>query len=105
LHRVGPGVFEVTALSAELQPLAEERLIEMLRGVGGREWQYGLRATAACRLAIKEGDYVDPLTAHELCALALKLAVPRCPHGRPIWHEISHEDLLRLVDRPLPPRP
>ena len=98
----GPRAFEVTALSAELQPLAEERLVEILREVGGKEWQYGLRASAACRLAIKEGDRVDPVTAHELCARALQLPVPRCPHGRPIWHELSQESLLRLVDRPLP---
>ena len=100
LRRTGPRAFEVTALSAELQPLAEERLVEMLRGVGGSEWQYALRAGAACRLAIKEGDRVDPLTARELCAGALKLPVARCPHGRPIWHELSKDELLRLVDRP-----
>jgi DNA mismatch repair protein MutL len=101
LRRAGARAFEVTALSAELQPLAEERLVEMLRGVGGSEWQYDLRARAACRLAIKEGDRVDPLTARELCAGALKLPVPRCPHGRPLWHEIAKDELLRLVDRPL----
>jgi DNA mismatch repair protein MutL len=44
LRRAGSRAFEVTALSAELQPLAEERLVEMLRGVGGSEWQYALRA-------------------------------------------------------------
>jgi DNA mismatch repair protein MutL len=101
LRRAGARAFEVTALSAELQPLAEERLVEMLRGVGGREWQYALRAGAACRLAIKEGDRVDPLTARELCAGALKLPVARCPHGRPLWHELSRDELLRLVDRPV----
>jgi DNA mismatch repair protein MutL len=102
IRRAGARVFEVTALSAELQPLAEERLVEMLRGVGAGEWQYALRAGAACRLAIKEGDRVDALTARELCAGALKLPVARCPHGRPIWHELTQAELLRLVDRPAP---
>jgi DNA mismatch repair protein MutL len=101
LRPAGARAFEVTALSAELQPLAEDRLVEMLRGVGGTEWQYALRAGAACRLAIKEGDRVDPLTARELCAGALKLPVARCPHGRPLWHELSRDELLRLVDRPV----
>ncbi len=55
-------------------------------------------------MAIKEGDRVDPVTAVELCIQALALPVPRCPHGRPIWHEISEEGLLRLVDRPVPRR-
>jgi DNA mismatch repair protein MutL len=102
IRRSGALTFEVTAISAELRPLPEERLIELIRGVGGDEWKYSLRASAACRLAIKEGDRVDPVTAQELCARALELPVPRCPHGRPIWHELSRESLLRLVDRPLP---
>jgi DNA mismatch repair protein MutL len=73
--------------------------------VGGDEWKYALRATAACRLAIKEGDRVDAITAQELCARALELPVPRCPHGRPIWHELAEESLLRLVDRPPKEKP
>jgi DNA mismatch repair protein MutL len=100
VRRAGARAFELTALSADFQALAEERLVELVRGAGGEQWKYAFRATAACRLAIKEGDLVDPLTAHELCAQALKLPVPRCPHGRPIWHELSEETLLRLVDRP-----
>ena len=105
IRRSGARCFEVTAISAELRALPEDRLIELVRGVGGDEWKYNLRATAACRLAIKEGDRVDPVTAQELCARALELPVPRCPHGRPIWHELSEESLLRLVDRPAPEKP
>jgi DNA mismatch repair protein MutL len=100
VRRAGARAFEMTALSADFQALAEERLVELVRSVGGEQWKYAFRATAACRLAIKEGDRVDPVTAHELCARALELPVPRCPHGRPIWHELSEETLLRLVDRP-----
>lgn len=100
VRRAGARAFEVTALTADFQALAEERLVELVRGVGGEQWQYAFRAAAACKLAIKEGDRVDPVTAHELCAQALELPVPRCPHGRPIWHELSEETLLRLVDRP-----
>lgn len=101
VRRTGARAFELTALSADFHALAEERLVELVRGVGGEQWKYSFRATAACRLAIKEGDRVDPVTAHELCAQALELPVPRCPHGRPIWHELSEETLLRLVDRPV----
>jgi len=101
VRRAGARAFELTALSADFHALAEERLVELVRGVGGEQWKYAFRATAACRLAIKEGDRVDPVTAHELCAQALELPVPRCPHGRPIWHELSEETLLRLVDRPV----
>ena len=105
LRRAGARALEVTALSEDFGRLGEDRLVELVRGVGGAEWQYSLRATAACRLAIKEGDRVDPLAARELCARALELPVARCPHGRPIWHELSEETLLRLVDRPPPESP
>ena len=74
----------------------------MLRGAGAEQWRHSLIATAACRLAIKEGDRVDAVTAAELCGQALQLPVPRCPHGRPIWHELTEETLLKLVDRPVP---
>ena len=101
LHRAGARSMELTALAADLKPLPEGALVEMIRGIGGGEWRRDLLAAAACRLAIKEGDRVDPVTARELCALALRLPVPRCPHGRPIWYELDQKTLLRLVDRPV----
>jgi DNA mismatch repair protein MutL len=101
LRQAGARVFEVTALCDDFRALPEERLVELLRGVGGEEWQRGVRASAACRLAIKEGERVDPATAVELCRQALQLPVPRCPHGRPIWHEVPEETLLKWVDRPV----
>ncbi|MGA2381584.1 MAG: DNA mismatch repair endonuclease MutL [Spirochaetia bacterium] len=101
LKRAGARAMEVSALAADLKPLPEADLVEMVRGVGGERWRHSLLATAACRLALKEGDPVDPVTARELCAQALQLTVPRCPHGRPIWHELREESLLRLVDRPV----
>jgi DNA mismatch repair protein MutL len=102
VRRAGPRAMEVSTLAADLKPLPETELVNMLRGVGAGQWRHSLVATAACRLAIKEGDRVDPVTAQELCAQALLLPVPRCPHGRPIWHELSQETLLKLVDRPVP---
>jgi DNA mismatch repair protein MutL len=103
VRRAGPRAMEVTALAADLRSLPETDLVEMVRGVGGEQWRQALLARAACRLAIKEGDAVDPVTARELCAQALQLVEPRCPHGRPIWHELSEQSLLKLVDRPVGP--
>jgi len=100
INRTGPGSYEITAIADDYRPLREDVLVELVRGVGLGEWRASLRATAACRLAIKEGEVVDPVTARELCAQALRLPVPRCPHGRPIWHELSEEKLRSLVDRP-----
>jgi len=103
LRRTGGRTWELTAVSEDFLTLGEGDLLEMLRaaGQGGEGWRRDLLARAACRLAIKEGDPVDPVTARELCAKALGLESPRCPHGRPIWHEMSREELYRLVDRPV----
>jgi DNA mismatch repair protein MutL len=100
LRKAGARAFEVTALADHFKAIPAEALVDLIRGVGGEEWQYSFRAAAACRMAIREGDRVDPVTARELCAQALSLPVPRCPHGRPIWHQIAEDTLLKLVDRP-----
>jgi len=56
-------------------------------------------ATLCCRAAIKDGDYPDDETAFALGKEALTLPDPRCPHGRPIWTEISREALYKAVKR------
>ena len=56
-------------------------------------------ATLSCHAAVKDGDYLDEKTALALAEEALALSVPHCPHGRPIWFEISRDDLLRAVRR------
>ncbi len=103
IGRKSPGTFEITSLSADFSLLPEGDLIEAVKGSldAGEEWKRDLRARAACRLAIKEGDPVDPVTAAELLRGALELPNPRCPHGRPIWHELPKSELYAFVDRPL----
>jgi DNA mismatch repair protein MutL len=56
-------------------------------------------ATCCCRVAIKDGDHLDNETAFELGREALLLPDPRCPHGRPVWTEISREALFKAVRR------
>jgi DNA mismatch repair protein MutL len=56
-------------------------------------------ATLSCHGAVKDGDYLDDTSALTLVKAALGLKVPRCPHGRPIWLELSREDLFRAVRR------
>ncbi len=56
-------------------------------------------ATLCCRAAIKDGDYPDDATALALGKEALELPEPRCPHGRPIWTEISKDALFKAVRR------
>jgi DNA mismatch repair protein MutL len=56
-------------------------------------------ATLSCHGAVKDGDYLDDGAALTLAEAALRLPVPRCPHGRPIWKELSREELFRAVRR------
>jgi DNA mismatch repair protein MutL len=101
MKKKGACTFEILSLSEDFSALPESDLIELVKGSleAGEEWRRDIRAGAACRLAIKEGDPVDQATAAELLRGALALENPRCPHGRPIWHEIHKSDLYALVDR------
>jgi DNA mismatch repair protein MutL len=56
-------------------------------------------AALSCRAAVKDGDFLDEQTALALAEEAFRLPVHRCPHGRPIWFEVSRRDLLRAVKR------
>jgi DNA mismatch repair protein MutL len=104
VRRSGTRTWEVTGLSPALTPLPADGLVEALRQACGAEseWRDAVLRTAACRLALKEGDPVDPVTAVELVRAALALDPPRCPHGRPLWHDIPRDRLYQLVDRPVP---
>ncbi|MDR1804140.1 MAG: DNA mismatch repair endonuclease MutL [Treponema sp.] len=56
-------------------------------------------ATLSCRRAVKDGDFLDEKTALALAEEAFALPVRLCPHGRPIWFELSREELFRAVRR------
>jgi DNA mismatch repair protein MutL len=56
-------------------------------------------ATLSCHAAVRDGDYLDDDAALALAEEALALPVPRCPHGRPVWTELTRETLYRAVKR------
>ena len=56
-------------------------------------------ATLCCHRAIRDGDYLDDDASLALAREAFALSDPRCPHGRPIWTEISREALNKAVRR------
>jgi DNA mismatch repair protein MutL len=56
-------------------------------------------ATLCCHSAVRDGDYLDDEAAMSLAEEALRLPDPHCPHGRPVWTEISREALYRAVRR------
>jgi DNA mismatch repair protein MutL len=56
-------------------------------------------ASCACHTAIRDGAFLDEQTALRLAREALDIPVHHCPHGRPIWVEITQEELLKGVKR------
>lgn len=52
----------------------------------------------ACKAAVKDGAFLDDRSTLELAAAALG-SEGRCPHGRPIWTELSRADLFKAVRR------
>jgi DNA mismatch repair protein MutL len=56
-------------------------------------------AALCCHSAVRDGDYLDGENALALAREALSLSEPRCPHGRPVWTEISREALYKAVRR------
>jgi len=58
-----------------------------------------LYADMACKSAIKDGDIIDNITAMDLIQKTLNLKNARCPHGRPVWFQVSREELFQFVGR------
>lgn len=58
-----------------------------------------IAAYSSCKAAIKEGHYIDSSTAEHLIKDVFALPDPHCPHGRPVWTELTKESLYQLVKR------
>ena len=69
-------------------------------GAGDAEGlEKALWADLACKAAVKDNSPLDDRAAIQLVKEAFALEVPRCPHGRPIWFELSRRELFELVGR------
>lgn len=81
--------------------LMDAEIIDFVKSQKGTkaDIQRELYDTLACRSAIKEGDPIDDIAAHELINRAFSLEEARCPHGRPIWFELTKKELYELVGR------
>jgi DNA mismatch repair protein MutL len=92
--------WQITALP-EGWKLSDGETLEALRDLqnAGENMAERWAATLSCRRAVKDGDLLDELSASALAEAALALPVPRCPHGRPVWVEISRAELYRGVRR------
>jgi DNA mismatch repair protein MutL len=101
IEQVGERTFEILSLSTELLPIGEGELIEVIKDTEKplEQIEDEVLKLAACRAAVKEGDTLDQAAAGELIRGAFGLQNARCPHGRPIWHHLSREELYRIVGR------
>jgi DNA mismatch repair protein MutL len=92
--------WQITALP-EGWRLSDRETLEALRDLqnAGENMAERWAAALSCRRAVKDGDLLDEISAAALAEAALALPIPRCPHGRPVWVEISRADLYRGVRR------
>ena len=79
----------------------ENEVVDFLEsGTGDAEGlEKSLWADLSCKAAVKDNDTLDDETARQLLNEALALEIPRCPHGRPIWFQVSRRELFELVGR------
>jgi DNA mismatch repair protein MutL len=100
IEEAGTGRWQITALPEAWQ-LSDGETLEALRELqhAGENIAERWAATLSCRRAVKDGDYLDDISARALAEAALTLPIPRCPHGRPLWVEISRAELYRGVRR------
>jgi DNA mismatch repair protein MutL len=99
IERRAAGLWALTALP-ETYRGGEEDIIQSVTGChSAGALKKEIFANLACKKAIKDGSPIDPLAACELIRAALALENPRCPHGRPLWFEVSREELFRKVGR------
>ncbi|MDR0589904.1 MAG: DNA mismatch repair endonuclease MutL [Spirochaetaceae bacterium] len=94
------GLWYIEALPVNWRLGDTETVQEILKlKTAGEDMIERWAATLSCHGAIKDGDYLDDTAALALAEAALKLPEARCPHGRPIWTELSREELFRAVRR------
>ncbi|MDR2135862.1 MAG: DNA mismatch repair protein MutL, partial [Treponema sp.] len=100
IEEAGNGRWQITALP-EGWRLSDSETVEALRELqnAGENMAERWAATLSCHRAVKDRDYLDGASATALAEAALALPVPRCPHGRPVWVEISRAELYRGVRR------
>ncbi|MBT3273337.1 MAG: DNA mismatch repair endonuclease MutL [Spirochaetales bacterium] len=79
----------------------KEDLVDFIRGRKGDApaLEQELFATISCRAAVMDGEVLDDVSAAELVRKALELENARCPHGRPIWIQLTRDRLFELVGR------
>lgn len=100
IENKGENTWLLTGVPAKTRVKSED-IIDFITSIRGNEGllRKELYARIACRSAVQDGELLDRGTGLDLVKKALNLPVPQCPHGRPVWHRISRDELFSLVGR------
>lgn len=102
VRREVKGRWQIVGIPEAAASLPEETLRELLENLEQTDydqWEWSFYAEVACKAAVKDGAPLDSVSARELVREALSLENARCPHGRPIWFQVTREELFALVGR------
>lgn len=101
LENGGDGEYTLTEIPSSASKLPIENLSRFVRLLAGtkEDFERDVYSGLACRMAIKEGEAIDASSAQELLERSFRIDPQRCPHGRPLWFEISRPLLERSVGR------
>ena len=94
------GFWEVKSVNVQWQGNENDLEKDILeKKLNPEDLTRSIAASAACRAAVKDKDYLDTSSAIELIRQILSLEDPHCPHGRPVWTIITKEELFERVKR------
>ena len=98
----GGGRYTIMEIPAAAARLPAEHLCRFVRLCAGtsEDWERDVYSGLACRLAVKDGEVIDDRSGRELLERSFRIDPQRCPHGRPLWFEISRQALAGSVGRP-----
>ena len=102
LQSGGGGRYSITEIPVAAARLPADHLGRFVRLCAGtpEDFDRDVYSGLACRLAIKEGEVIDDDSGQRLLERSFRIDPQRCPHGRPLWFEISRTALEGSVGRP-----
>lgn len=94
----GPGVYVLRTLPRLI--LGREDMIEGVREMAACEDASEMRASLACRTAVRNGQVLSPAQMQDLIDRWQRTRNPHtCPHGRPIYMPLTDGELARFFRR------
>lgn len=103
IDNISANKYIITEIPVAASRLPADHICQFMRLNAGtsEDLDRELYSHLACRMAIKEGEIIDDKSAQILLERSFRINPQRCPHGRPLWFEISRAALEGFVCRPL----